>query len=220
VQKVAHSGNSKLAAKERGPLWPHSREVLYGGIHLHARTKSSIDNNNTKNSGIIIKFVADMEKWVVSNDLFFADVVASLQEGRTVTIPVKGYSMLPFIRGGKDLVELEIPSEPLKPYDIVLFHVGTDAEGKWIMHRILKVDGDNLTIQGDGVTRGREHVKTSQVKARAKTIIRAGKTPVDPYSKNQIALVKFWNFFRPLRPFILKAYRMLPWNYKWLKENR
>lgn len=161
-----------------------------------------------------------MEKWVVSNDLFFADVTASLTQGRTVTIPVKGYSMLPFIRGGKDLVELEIPSEPLKPYDIVLFHVGNEADGKWIMHRILKVDGDNLTIQGDGVTRGREHVKTSQVKARAKTIIRAGKTPVDPYSKNQIALVKCWNFFRPLRPFILKAYRMLPWNYKWLKENR
>jgi len=161
-----------------------------------------------------------MEKWVVSNDLFFADVVASLQEGRTVTIPVKGYSMLPFIRGGKDLVELELPSAPLKPYDIVLFHVGTDTDGKWIMHRILKVDGDNLTIQGDGVTRGREHVKTSQVKARAKTILRAGTTPVDPYSKGEIAKVRFWCFLRPIRPFILKAYRMLPWNQGWLKENR
>ena len=161
-----------------------------------------------------------MEKWVVSNDLFFADVVSSLHEGRTVTIPVKGYSMLPFIRGGKDLVELEIPSTPLKPYDIVLFHVGTAEDGKWIMHRILKVDGDNLTIQGDGVTRGREHVKTAQVQARARTIIRAGKTPVDPYTRKQLTLVRCWNFLRPLRPFILKAYRMLPWNYGWLKENR
>ena len=161
-----------------------------------------------------------MEKWVVSNDLFFADVTASLTQGRTVTIPVKGYSMLPFIRGGKDLVELESPSTPLRPYDIVLFHVGTEENGKWIMHRILKVDGTHLTIQGDGVTRGREHVETNQVKARAITIIRAGKKPVDPYSKGQIALVKIWNFFRPLRPFILKAYRMLPWNWKWLWENR
>ncbi|MBO4435201.1 MAG: S24/S26 family peptidase [Bacteroidales bacterium] len=161
-----------------------------------------------------------MEKWVVSNDLFFADVVKSLHEGRTVTIPVKGYSMLPFIRGGKDLVELEVPSSPLKPYDIVLFHVGTEDQGKWIMHRILKVDGPNLTIQGDGVTRGREHVNISQVHARAKTILRAGKTPVNPYTRGQLTLVRCWNFLRPLRPFILKAYRLLPWNYGWLKENR
>ena len=161
-----------------------------------------------------------MEKWVVSNDLFFADVVASLGEGRTVTIPVKGYSMLPFIRGGKDLVELDVPRGPLKPYDIVLFHVGTESEGRWVMHRILKVEGENLTIMGDGVYRGREHVKTSQVHARAIKIIRAGKTPVDPYSTKQIRLFKFWYFIRPLRPFILKFYRLLPWNQKWLKENR
>ena len=161
-----------------------------------------------------------MEKWVVSNDLFFADVVASVKEGRTATIPVKGYSMLPFIRGGKDLVELEEPKEALKPYDIVLFHVGTENDGKWIMHRILKVEGDKLTIMGDGVTRGREHVKTSQVHARAISIIRAGKTPVDPYSKKQIRLFKCWYFIRPLRPFILRFYRLLPWNRKWLKENR
>lgn len=161
-----------------------------------------------------------MEKWVVSNDLFFADVVASLQEGHTVTIPVKGYSMLPFIRGGKDLVELELPSAPLKPYDIVLFHVGTEEAGKWIMHRILKVDGNNLTIQGDGVTRGREHVHVSQVKARARTILRSGTKAVDPYSKPELAKVRLWCFLRPLRPFILKAYRMLPWNQGWLRENR
>ena len=161
-----------------------------------------------------------MEKWVVSNDLFFADVVASLREGRTVTIPVKGYSMLPFIRGGKDLVELDVPRAPLQPYDIVLFHVGTESEGRWVMHRILKVEGDNLTIMGDGVYRGREHVKSSQVYARAIKIIRAGKTPVDPYSKKQVRLFRFWYVIRPLRPFILKFYRLLPWNQSWLKENR
>jgi len=161
-----------------------------------------------------------MEKWVVNNDVFFADVVASVKDGRTATIPVKGYSMLPFIRGGKDLVELEEPKAPLKPFDIVLFHVGPAEGGKWIMHRILKVEGENLTIMGDGVTRGREHVKTSQVYARAICILRAGKTPVDPYSPRQLRLFKLWYFIRPLRPFILKFYRILPWNQKWLKENR
>ena len=48
-----------------------------------------------------------MEKMVVDNDLFFSDVLQVLEQGRRVTIPVKGFSMLPFIRGTKDLVILE-----------------------------------------------------------------------------------------------------------------
>ena len=48
-----------------------------------------------------------MEKMIVDNDTFFADVLQMLDQGKRVTIPVKGYSMLPFIRGGKDLVVLE-----------------------------------------------------------------------------------------------------------------
>ena len=164
-----------------------------------------------------------MDKWVVSNDVFFADVTSALSSGeRTVTIPVKGYSMLPFIRGGKDLVELEKvdSSTVLRPRDIVLFHVGPEEGGKWIMHRILKVKDGQLTIQGDGVTRGREHVTASAVKARAITILRGGTKPVDPYSKGWILRSRIWNFLRPLRPFIIHAYRILPWNRVWLKENR
>ena len=60
----------------------------------------------------------------VPNDDFFPDVVAILDEGKQVTIPVKGFSMLPFIRGIRDLVVLE-KRETYVPYDIVLFrHAG------------------------------------------------------------------------------------------------
>ena len=48
-----------------------------------------------------------MQKLVVNNEFFFPEVVALLEKGQRVIIPVKGYSMLPFIRGEKDLVELE-----------------------------------------------------------------------------------------------------------------
>ena len=43
----------------------------------------------------------------IPNEPFFADVVSILDEGKQVTIPVKGFSMLPFIRGQRDLVVLE-----------------------------------------------------------------------------------------------------------------
>ena len=94
-----------------------------------------------------------MEKMVVDNDLFFSDVLQVLEQGRRVTIPVKGFSMLPFIRGGKDLVVLEKAGEDLSVDDIVLFHVGPADGGRYVMHRIMAIDGDHVDIMGDGVPR-------------------------------------------------------------------
>lgn len=78
-----------------------------------------------------------MEKVVISNDIFFAEVLRVLREGKNVTIPVKGVSMLPFIRGDRDSVELEplADARPLAVGDIVLFRVA----GRYILHRIIQL---------------------------------------------------------------------------------
>ena len=60
-----------------------------------------------------------MDKMIIDNDTFFADVLQVLDQGKRVTIPVKGFSMLPFIRGTKDLVVLEKAGGDLKADDIV-----------------------------------------------------------------------------------------------------
>jgi hypothetical protein len=104
-----------------------------------------------------------MEKMVVDNNAFFTDVLSVLSEGRRATIPVKGYSMLPFIRGGKDLVVLEKAGGEIKADDIVLFHMGPAEGGRWIMHRALSGRGDAVDIMGDGVSRNHEHVRRNQV---------------------------------------------------------
>ena len=156
----------------------------------------------------------------VDNDTFFADVLEMLDQGRRVTIPVKGYSMLPFIRGGKDLVVLEkAVLEDLKADDIVLFHVGPADGGRYVMHRILSLDGDAVDIMGDGVPRNHEHVRRQQVLARAVEILRGGTRSVDPYAPGQLRLVHFWQWMRPVRRYILFIYRHLPWNQSWIKEN-
>ena len=160
-----------------------------------------------------------MEKMVVDNDTFFADVLKVLDQGRQVTIPVKGYSMLPFIRGGKDLVVLEKAGADLKRDDIVLFHMGPMDGGRYVMHRIISIDGDAVDIQGDGVPKNHEHVRRSQILARAVEIIRGGKRSVDPYSPCEIRKVRFWQGIRPVRRYILFAYRHLPWNRSWIKES-
>ena len=161
-----------------------------------------------------------MEKMIIDNDTFFADVLGVLDQGKRVTIPVKGFSMLPFIRGGKDLVVLEkADRDLLKADDIVLFHVGTQDGGRYVMHRILAVDGDKVDIMGDGVPYNHEHVLRNQILAKAVEILRGGKRSVDPYSRCQLRLVHFWQWLRPVRRYILFIYRHLPWNRGWLKEN-
>ena len=161
-----------------------------------------------------------MDKMIIDNDAFFADVLQVLAQGKRVTIPVKGFSMLPFIRGGKDLVVLEKAGGDLKADDIVLFHLGPRDGGRYVMHRILSIDGDAVDIMGDGVPENHEHVRRDQILAKAVEILRGGKRAVDPYSPGQLLLVHFWQWLRPLRRYILFIYRHLPWNRSWIKENR
>ena len=157
---------------------------------------------------------------IIDNDTFFADVRRLLDQGKRVTIPVKGLSMLPFIRGGKDLVVLEKVGGNLQRDDIVLFHVGPREGGRYVMHRILTMDGDVVDIQGDGVPKTHELVRRNQVIAKAVEILRGGKRRVDPYSPGQRRLVHFWQWLRPVRRYILFIYRHLPWNRSWIKANR
>ena len=161
-----------------------------------------------------------MDKMIIDNDTAFADILRLLEEGKRVTIPVKGFSMLPFIRGCKDLVVLEKAGAVLQADDIVLFHMGPREGGRYVIHRILSIDGDAVDIMGDGVPKTHEHVRRSQVIAKAVEILRGGKRRVDPYSHGQRRLVHFWQWLLPVRRYILFIYRHLPWNRSWIKENR
>ena len=86
------------------------------------------------------------EKW--PHDQFFALVEKELEEGKTVKIRLKGNSMFPLLRSGRDSVILEkSPAHSLKPMDVVLFRY----YGNFILHRIIKREGMRLLLQGDGV---------------------------------------------------------------------
>ena len=142
------------------------------------------------------------------NDEFFSQVLSRLEEGHSATIPVKGFSMLPFIRGGKDLVVLEKATGDIVKDDIVLFRLG----GRYIMHRVLTVEGGKFDIQGDGVWLGHEHPGREDILAKAVTILRNGKKPRDPYSPRELRKVHAWQRLGRTRRYLLFIYRHLPWN--------
>ena len=155
-----------------------------------------------------------MDKLIVENDEFFGKVVSLLVEGHSVTVPVKGVSMLPFIRGDKDSVVLE-GVESYTPYgksrigvnvgDIVLFRY----KGRYIMHRILRIENNQAVIQGDGVARNMEICSLDDIYGRVTQIRKNGKTPIDPYSDSMKREVALWMRFRPIRRYILFVYRHL-----------
>ena len=146
-----------------------------------------------------------MQKLVVANDEFFGRVVEMLRQGQKVTIPVKGYSMLPFIKGEKDLVELEQADEYV-PGDIVLFNVG----GRYVLHRIVSIDSGIAWIRGDGVSKGHEECPVENIFGRAVKIIKKRRS-VDPRSPEELRKSRMWDKLLPVRRWILAFYRRMPW---------
>ena len=94
---------------------------------------------------------------VISNDIFFAQVEALLNEGQSVVIRVKGYSMRPFMRSDRTQVRIapisDSERENLRVGDIVLFRY----RGRHILHRISRIEGNKITLAGDGNYRLWEH---------------------------------------------------------------
>ena len=108
---------------------------------------------------------------LLPNQLFCAEVEAMLSEGREVQIRMKGHSMRPLLRSERDQVVLTPCTDParLRPGDVVLFR----CCGRHILHRIVRRDGDRLTLAGDGNYRITEQCTTRDVAGIAVRIIRA-----------------------------------------------
>jgi signal peptidase I len=101
-------------------------------------------------------------KRVIPNALFFATVEEVIAEGRSVEMTVKGFSMRPLLRNGRDVVTLSPVAEgDLREGMVVLFR----HKGNYVLHRIRKIEGQRLTIEGDGNYRLREEAQRGDVVA-------------------------------------------------------
>ncbi|MEG1607929.1 MAG: S24/S26 family peptidase [Mucinivorans sp.] len=93
-----------------------------------------------------------------------------VNSGQRVTITAYGVSMLPLIGNMTDRVVLgPVSADELCVDDVVVFHY----HGRLLLHRIVAINGDNLTIQGDGVLRWQERVVKADVVARAEKVVRS-----------------------------------------------
>lgn len=139
-----------------------------------------------------------MDKKVVANEVLLEDAAALMNEGREVTLKPLGCSMLPFIRGGRDSVRLKkMPSVAVG--DMLLVRL----EGpRYVLHRLIAIDGDRLTLMGDGNLAGTETCTKADVLGTVVAIER-GKRVVKPGNG------LWWRRLKPFRRYILGIYRRI-----------
>ncbi len=75
-----------------------------------------------------------------------APLIREMLKEDSVTFVPHGRSMLPLFRDGKDKVTLTAPKGRLKKYDIPLYQ---RADGKCVLHRVIKVLPDGYAMCGD-----------------------------------------------------------------------
>ena len=141
------------------------------------------------------------------------EAIRLVEEGVSVTLPVNGRSMLPFIIGGRESVILQQPPKQgetrqgapqLKLGDVVLAWV----EGnRYVVHRVIRIDGDRVTLMGDGNLVGTEHCLLNDIKARVTHVVDAKGCQHDLYHTWRRRAAKVWFWLRPIRRYLLAIYR-------------
>ncbi|MBR6275741.1 MAG: S24/S26 family peptidase [Prevotella sp.] len=133
------------------------------------------------------------------------EAIRLVREGVGVTLPVDGQSMLPFIIGGKESVILHAPGLTAVG-DVVLAWVDGN---RYVVHRIINIGGDRVTLMGDGNVKGTEHCLLKDVKARVTHVVSADNKKRDLYSRWRVRAAKLWYWLRPIRRYLLAIYRRL-----------
>ena len=137
------------------------------------------------------------------NARFLPEVVALLEEGHTVTLRLKGFSMRPFLEDNRDKALLSKPTT-IQKGDAVLAEI---AKGHFVLHRIIRIEGDKITLRGDG-NLGTEHCQRSDIRAFALGFYRKGRKKLDKTNSLKWKVYSFlWTRLFPLRRYLLGFYR-------------
>lgn len=130
-----------------------------------------------------------MNSLIIPNKQLFTGILQDLSEGKRVKIQAQGNSMFPFLRDKQDRIVLGAVDRPLKKGMIVLAEIAT---GKFVIHRIEKINAESVLLRGDGNLYQRENCSHNQVLARVVAVVRGNKII------NEDGF--YWHFYRYLCP--------------------
>ena len=135
---------------------------------------------------------------ILPNEILLGEVSARLSNGQEVILLTKGNSMLPYLHNERDSVALR-RTEPAVG-NIALAEI---RPGVYVLHRIIALEGDRVTLMGDGNLRGTESGRRCDIKG---CVVRI----VHPDGKETVpGKGRLWRRLLPLRRGLLFVYKRI-----------
>ena len=123
-----------------------------------------------------------------------------------------GTSMEPLIHEQQDNIFVVKNKGRLKKYDVAVY---VTPQGKYIMHRVVKVCDDHYVIVGDNLLK-KEYVTDDMICGVLVGFYKKGKKYIDcTSSKKYMIYSKIWVALLPIRPAIL----LFPRGVNWIKRH-
>jgi hypothetical protein len=139
------------------------------------------------------------------NAEFLPKVVEMLNEGHTVTLRLRGFSMRPFLEDNRDKALLTKPTNP-KVGDPVLAEI---EPGHFVLHRIVSIKDNAVTLLGDGNICC-EHCQRENIVGAVIGFYRKGRQQLDRTDGwKWLTYSWLWMHLRPIRRYLLAAYRRI-----------
>lgn len=134
------------------------------------------------------------------NDVLLPFVVEQLNAGHTATLPLRGRSMRPFLEDGRDKALLQAVDVP-QVGDAVLAEL---LPGHFVLHRIISIDGEKVTLRGDGNLSSDPTCTLADIRAKAIGFYRKGRTTLDNTSGRKWRIYSWWwTRLFPIRRYLL-----------------
>ncbi len=161
----------------------------------------------------------------IANDILIPEIERLLKDGKEVRFTPSGVSMRPFIEGDRDSVILTSLSRNPRIGDILLVRLESNSQisnlqspisnvqcpmsPTFVLHRLVRIEGDTLVLQGDGNLCGEERCGVSDIIGIVKRI----ESPSG--RRKPLTRGRLWYWLYPVRKWLLKIYRhsILKWCY-------
>lgn len=143
---------------------------------------------------------------LIDKAVMMEEIRQMISEGKTVTITLKGNSMNPFIVHLRDQMTLgPWKDEEIRKGTVALVK---DTYGNYLIHRIIKREGNTVTLLGDGNVEQTETATLDNVIGIMHTLTRKGRT-YTPKSLTWRIYSAIWAFLTPVRRYPLGLWRRI-----------
>lgn len=147
----------------------------------------------------------DVKEVQIPNAILIPEIISLMEEGHTVTLRLKGFSMRPFLENNRDKALMCKAVNP-QVSDPVLAMV---SDKHYVLHRIIRIDGEQVTLRGDGNI-GTETCRLQDVKGAVIGFYRKGCTTLDRTDATKWKVYSWiWTRLFPVRRYLLAAYRRI-----------